>query len=158
MRHCIVFATVFPSAISAVVLGICEGALRTAIEYQKDRAGMLGKTSDDPYMMAAMVKHPPKFAHRSSLCSTTWLKCMISSKLVKKFTKCALMVGVISPRCMRAVRAVNELFTRTGGNALRTDMPMHRFWRDANAGLNHAVFTTGPILSCLCGTLNGFCP
>jgi len=22
---------------------------------------------------------------------------------------------------------------------------MHRFWRDANAGLNHAVFTTGPI-------------
>jgi len=45
----------------------------------------------------------------------------------------------------RAVRAVNELFTRCGGNALRTDMPMHRFWRDANAGLNHAVFTSGPI-------------
>ena len=45
----------------------------------------------------------------------------------------------------RAVRAVNEVFTRCGGTALRTDTPMHRFWRDANAGLNHAVFTTGPV-------------
>ena len=58
----------------------------------------------------------------------------------------------------RAVRAVNELFTRTGGNALRTDMPMHRFWRDANAGLNHAVFTSGPIYHASAALSIGFAP
>ena len=35
----------------------------------------------------------------------------------------------------RAVRAVDEVFARSGGNALRMDNPMQRFWRDAHAGL-----------------------
>ena len=40
---------------------------------------------------------------------------------------------------------MNEIFSRCGGTALRTDNPLHRFWRDANAGLNHACFNTGYI-------------
>jgi hypothetical protein len=38
------------------------------------------------------------------------------------------------------VRAVDVVFAHSGGNALRLDQPLQRFWRDAHAGLNHAIF------------------
>ena len=37
--------------------------------------------------------------------------------------------------------AVDQIFARSGGNALRMDKPLQRFWRDAHAGLNHAIHT-----------------
>ncbi|NEW59612.1 hydroxylase, partial [Nocardia cyriacigeorgica] len=39
----------------------------------------------------------------------------------------------------RAVMAVDQIFARSGGNALRMDKPLQRYWRDAHAGLNHAI-------------------
>lgn len=40
--------------------------------------------------------------------------------------------------------AADQIFARSGGNALRTDNPMQRFWRDAHAGWHHAIHTPGP--------------
>ncbi|HCH20009.1 MAG: hydroxylase [Cellvibrionales bacterium] len=154
------WTAVFPSAISAAVLGICEGALRTAIEYQKDRAGMLGKTSDDPYMMAAIGEASAEI--RSSRATLLYNMAEMYD-LVEAGKEIPYDMRAYGRRdqvrgAWRAVRAVNELFTRTGGNALRTDMPMHRFWRDANAGLNHAVFTSGPIYHASAALSMGFAP
>ena len=47
-------------------------------------------------------------------------------------------------RCSwRAVEAIDQIFGWSGGNALRTDRPMQRLWRDAHAGLNHVVNLPG---------------
>ena len=43
----------------------------------------------------------------------------------------------------RAVSAVDEIFARSGGNASRMDKPLQRYWRDAHAGLNHAIHVPG---------------
>ncbi len=43
----------------------------------------------------------------------------------------------------RAVAAVDQIFARSGGNALRMDKPLQRFWRDAHAGLAHAIHIPG---------------
>ncbi|HKS49204.1 MAG TPA: hypothetical protein VJT49_29660 [Amycolatopsis sp.] len=43
----------------------------------------------------------------------------------------------------RAVAAVDRIFTRSGGSALRRDQPLQRFWRDAHASLDQG-HTSGP--------------
>ena len=43
----------------------------------------------------------------------------------------------------RAVSAVDQIFARSGGNALRMDKPLQRYWRDAHAGLAHAIHVPG---------------
>ena len=45
----------------------------------------------------------------------------------------------------RAVRAVDEIVARSGGNGLRMDNPLQRFWRDAHMGLVHAIHVPGSV-------------
>ncbi|MFE3292217.1 hydroxylase, partial [Rhodococcus sp. NPDC059234] len=45
----------------------------------------------------------------------------------------------------RAVRAVDEIFARSGGGALHYKFPMQRFFRDAHAGIVHAIHVPGSI-------------
>jgi 3-hydroxy-9,10-secoandrosta-1,3,5(10)-triene-9,17-dione monooxygenase len=43
------------------------------------------------------------------------------------------------------VAAVDEIFARSGGNAVRRQNVMQRFWRDAHVGLQHAIHTPGSL-------------
>ena len=43
------------------------------------------------------------------------------------------------------MRAVDEIVARSGGNGLRMDNPLQRFWRDAHMGLAHAIHVPGSI-------------
>ncbi len=45
----------------------------------------------------------------------------------------------------RAVSAVDEIFARSGGNAVRMDKPLQRYWRDVHVGLMHAIHVPGTI-------------
>jgi 3-hydroxy-9,10-secoandrosta-1,3,5(10)-triene-9,17-dione monooxygenase len=45
----------------------------------------------------------------------------------------------------RAVAAVDQIFARSGGNAVRSTNVMQRYWRDAHVGLQHAIHTTGSV-------------
>ena len=45
----------------------------------------------------------------------------------------------------RAVAAVDQIFARSGGNALRMDKPLQRYWRDAHAGVAHAIHVPGTV-------------
>jgi alkylation response protein AidB-like acyl-CoA dehydrogenase len=45
----------------------------------------------------------------------------------------------------RAVRAVDEIVARSGGNGMRMSNPIQRFWRDAHMGLVHAIHVPGPV-------------
>jgi hypothetical protein len=40
---------------------------------------------------------------------------------------------------------MNEIVVRSGGNAMRTDNPIQRFWRDAHVGLAHAIHVPGSV-------------
>ncbi|WAP53433.1 hypothetical protein OL239_16030 [Arthrobacter sp. ATA002] len=44
----------------------------------------------------------------------------------------------------RAVAAVDTILSRSGGNGLRMNNPIQRFWRDAHMGLAHAIHVPGP--------------
>ena len=58
----------------------------------------------------------------------------------------------------RAAKAADAVYGLCGGNALRLDKPLQRFWRGMHAGLNHAVFTAGPVYDDAAGMLMGFPP
>jgi alkylation response protein AidB-like acyl-CoA dehydrogenase len=45
----------------------------------------------------------------------------------------------------RAVRAMDEVVARSGGNGLRMDNPIQRFWRDGHMGLAHAIHVPGSV-------------
>jgi alkylation response protein AidB-like acyl-CoA dehydrogenase len=47
-------------------------------------------------------------------------------------------------RCAwRAVSALDEIFARSGGNVIRRDNPLQRYWRDAHVGLAHMIHVPG---------------
>ena len=58
----------------------------------------------------------------------------------------------------RAAKAADEVFTVCGGNAIRLDKPLQRFWRGMHAGLQHGIFVAGPIYDDAAGMLMGFKP
>jgi len=39
--------------------------------------------------------------------------------------------------------AVDQIFSRSGGDAMRMDQPLQRYWRDARTGLAHAIHVPG---------------
>ena len=45
----------------------------------------------------------------------------------------------------RAVRAMDEVVARSGGNGMRMDNPIQRFWRDGHMGLAHAIHVPGSV-------------
>jgi alkylation response protein AidB-like acyl-CoA dehydrogenase len=141
------WAAMFPGAIEAAVIGISEGMLAAALAYQKGRVSMTGPAVSDPHVLSAIGEAAAEIrsARTNLLFNIDEMFDIVSSgrdvplELRANGRRDQVRGG------WRAVRAVNEVFTRCGGTALRTDTPIHRFWRDANAGLNHAVFTTGPV-------------
>lgn len=140
------WSAVFPCAIASAVLGICEGAMRTGLEYQKDRIVMGGPAKEDPCILSVIGE---AMAEIRSSRATMLFNIDEMFDLTSAGKEVSLEMRASGRRdqvrgAWRAVRAVNEIFTRCGGTALHKEFPMHRFWRDANAGLNHAVFTTGP--------------
>ncbi|MER5185290.1 hypothetical protein ABT009_44655 [Streptomyces sp. NPDC002896] len=47
-------------------------------------------------------------------------------------------------RCAwRAVSALDEIFARSGENAIRRNNPLQRYWRDAHVGLQHMIHVPG---------------
>ena len=141
------WTAVFPSAIQSAVLGICQGALNAALDYQKSRVGYSGAAAEDPYMLSAIGEAAAEL-HSSK--ATLFYNIEQMWQIVNRGEDVPYEMRASGRRdqvrgAWRAVRAVNDLFTSCGGKSLATDMPMHRFWRDANAGLNHAAFAKGPI-------------
>ena len=141
------WSAVFPCAIASAVLGICEGAMRTGLEYQKDRIAVGGPAKEDPYMLSAIGE---AMAEIRSSRATMLYNIDEMFDIVSSGKEVSMEMRANGRRdqvrgTWRAVRAGNEIFTRCGATALHKKFPMHRFWRDANCGLNHAVFTTGPI-------------
>jgi 3-hydroxy-9,10-secoandrosta-1,3,5(10)-triene-9,17-dione monooxygenase len=142
------FSTVFPLGITSAVIGITEGALAHHLEYQRGRVQITGtKIKDDPHVLYAISEAAAEIAAaRAALLdnvSRTYDK--VAAGGVPSFEERAVGRRTQVAAAWRAVRAVDEIVARSGGNAMRMDNPIQRFWRDAHMGLTHAIHVPGSI-------------
>ncbi|MGV9709065.1 acyl-CoA dehydrogenase family protein [Gordonia sp. NPDC003424] len=136
------WSTMFPLGITAATIGICEGALAAGIDYQRERVGAAGtKIKDDPYVLHALAESASEIdaARQQLLANVDRIWDLVDAgKEVDFETRAAGRRNQVRS-AWRAVRAADDIFDRSGGNALRMDNPLQRFWRDAHAGIHHAI-------------------
>ncbi|MFI0464064.1 hydroxylase [Saccharopolyspora sp. 5N102] len=142
------FWTMFPLGITAAVIGIAEGALACHLDYQRDRVMAAGtRVRDDPHTMYAISEAAAEIAGSRTqlLDGVSRLYDMVDAGRTISFEDRSV-VRRNQVRCAwRAVSAVDEIFARSGGNAVRRNNAMQRFWRDAHVGLQHAIHIPGSI-------------
>ena len=139
------WSTMFPLGITSATIGICEGVLAAGVDYQRNRVGATGTlVKDDPYVLHALGEAASEIdAARQQLLANVdriWDKVDRGEEI--DFEARAAVRRDQARAAWRAVRAADDIFDRAGGNALRMDNPLQRFWRDAHAGLHHAIHVT----------------
>ncbi|MFC7446843.1 hydroxylase [Rhodococcus daqingensis] len=142
------FSCMFPLGITSAVVGIAEGALACHIAAQKDRVAITGtKIKEDPYVLYAIGEAAAEIAaSRAALLETVdrfWDMTEAGTEI--DFEARAIGRRTQTAAAWRAVRAVDEIFARSGGGALHYKFPMQRFFRDAHAGIAHAIHVPGSI-------------
>lgn len=140
------FSAMFPLGITAAVIGICEGALAVHLSQQHDRVAVTGvQVRDDPYVLYAAGEAAAEIAaSRVQLIDgiSRLYDLVESGKSLTIQDRADVRRNQV--RCAwRAVAALDEIFTRSGGNAIRRNNPMQRFWRDAHVGLQHMIHVPG---------------
>ncbi len=140
------FWTMFPLGITSAVIGIAEGALAAHLDYQRDRVSAYGgKIREDAVVLNAISEASAEIAaSRSQLLdgiSRIYDKVEAGGSVT--FEDRALQRRNQVRCAWRAVDAVDEIFARSGGNAVRRGTPLQRFWRDAHVGLQHAIHVPG---------------
>ena len=142
------FSVAFPLGITSAVVGIAEGALAHHLDYQRSRVQITGtKIKDDPYVLYAIGEAAAEIsASRTALLDNV---CRVYDMVAagKPVTLEDRAVGrrIQVQAARRAVAAVDEIVARSGGNAMRMDNPLQRFWRDAHMGLAHAIHVPGSV-------------
>lgn len=136
------WSTMFPLGITSATIGIAEGVLAAGVAYQRERVGATGTAiKDDPYTLHSLGEAAAEIdASRQQLLTNvdrTWDAVEAGQTIT--FEQRAEVRRNQTRAAWRAVRAADEVFDRSGGNALRMDNPLQRFWRDAHAGLHHAI-------------------
>ncbi|MBW0275885.1 hydroxylase [Nocardia sp. MH4] len=136
------WSTMFPLGISSAVVGIAEGALAAHLDYQRDRVGAQGTAvKDDPYVLFAIGEAAADInaARQELLANADQIFDAVDAGKEISFAERAAVRRTQVRAAWRAVSAVDQIFARSGGNAMRTDKPLQRYWRDAHVGLAHAI-------------------
>lgn len=145
--HRIPFYSLFPLGLTSAVIGIAEGALHAHLEYQRNRQQGNGfKSTQDPYSMFAVSEAAGEIrASRAALLdnisriydtAAQGREISLEERAVGRRTQIQA--------AWRATAAVDTILSRSGGNGLRMNNPIQRFWRDAHMGLAHAIHVPGP--------------
>ncbi|KRQ30073.1 hydroxylase [Mycobacteroides sp. H001] len=136
------WSTMFPLGISSAVIGIAEGALAAHLDYQRERVGAQGTAvKDDPYVLFAIGEAAADInaARQEILANVDKIWDIVDSGKEVSFENRAAGRRTQVRAAWRAVMAVDQIFSRSGGNAMRLDKPLQRYWRDAHTGLAHAI-------------------
>lgn len=136
------WSTMFPLGISSAVIGIAEGALAAHLDYQRERVGAQGTAvKDDPYVLFAIGEAAADInaARQEILANVDKIWDIVDSGKEVSFEDRAAGRRTQVRAAWRAVMAVDQIFSRSGGNAMRLDKPLQRYWRDAHTGLAHAI-------------------
>lgn len=142
------FSCVFPLGITAAVVGIAEGALAHHLAHQRQRVQITGtRVVDDPYVLTAISEAAADIsASRVALLdNASRMYDAVAAGREIPFDERAVGRRTQVRAAWRAVRAVDEIVARSGGNALRGGNPVQRFWRDAHMGLAHAIHVPGSV-------------
>ncbi|WP_030169857.1 acyl-CoA dehydrogenase family protein [Spirillospora albida] len=142
------FSCAFPLGITAAVIGICEGALHHHLAYQRTRVQITGtKIKDDPYVLYAISEAAEEIkASRTALLdNVSRMYDRVAAGEEISFADRAAGRRTQTRAAWRAVQAMTEIVVRSGGNAMRVDNPIQRFWRDAHVGLAHAIHVPGSL-------------
>ncbi len=142
------WSTMFPLGISSAVIGIAEGALAAHLDYQRERVNSSGVAiKDDPYVMYAIGEAAADInaARQELLTNADRIYDMVDAGKEVSFEDRAAGRRTQVRAVWRAVSAVDEIFARSGGNAMRIDKPLQRYWRDAHAGMAHAIHVPGTV-------------
>lgn len=155
------FTCMFPLGITSAVIGIAEGALAEHMTYQRGRVQITGtKVRDDPYVLSAISEAAAEIhASRSALLENVNRNYdIVDAGRTVTFEERAVGRRIQVQAAWRAVRAVDEIVARSGGNALRMTNPIQRFWRDAHMGLAHAIHVPGSVFHASALTELGITP
>ncbi|MGW7544272.1 hydroxylase [Streptomyces sp. NPDC054770] len=140
------FTSMFPLGITSAVIGICEGALDVHLAQQRDRVAVTGvQVRDDPYVLYSAGEAAAEIAASrvqlidgisqvyDQVAAGEPVSVEERSRVRRNQVRCA----------WRAVSALDEIFARSGGNVIRRDNPLQRYWRDAHVGLAHMIHVPG---------------
>jgi 3-hydroxy-9,10-secoandrosta-1,3,5(10)-triene-9,17-dione monooxygenase len=136
------WSTMFPLGISSATIGIAEGALAAALDYQRQRVNSSGVAiKDDPYVMYAIGEAAADInaARQELLANVDRIYDMVDAGKEVSFEDRAAGRRTQVRAVWRAVSAVDEIFARCGGNGARMDKPLQRYWRDVHVGQAHAI-------------------
>ncbi|WP_192810119.1 acyl-CoA dehydrogenase family protein [Actinomadura rudentiformis] len=136
------FWAMFPLGITSAVIGIAEGALNAHLDYQRDRVTSAGaRVREDATALYAISEAAAEIAaSRAQLVEgISRLYDQADSGSPITFEDRAVVRRDQVRSAWRAVAAVDEIFARSGGNVVRRDNVLQRFWRDAHVGLQHAI-------------------
>jgi len=140
------WSTMFPLGITSAVIGIAEGALAAHLDYQRDRV-TAARTAikDDPYVLYAIGEAAADInaARQELLANVDRIYDIVDTGAEVSFGDRAAGRRTQIRAAWRAVMAVDQIFSRSGGNAMRMDNPLQRYWRDAHTGLAHAIHVPG---------------
>lgn len=155
------WASIFPNAITAAVLGISLGAMEASLDYQRTRVSP---------MAGAIIKAPVTLSRISQAAgeievSVQQVMSNLTAmwELVQRGEPVPMSLRAKGRRdqvqaAWRAVRAVDDLFDLAGGGALRLGTPLQRLWRDAHAGLHHSINTIEVVFQSAAGVAMGLEP
>src|SRR4051794_10696928 len=142
------WSTMFPLGISGATIGIAEGALAAHLDYQRERVNSSGVAiKDDPYVMYAIGEAAADInaARQELLANADRIYDMVDAGKEVSFEDRAAGRRTQVRAVHRAVSAVDEIFARSGGNAMRMDKPLQRYWRDVHTGQAHAIHVPGTV-------------
>ena len=136
------WSAIFPVALSAAVVGICEGALACHYSYQASRSSMLGPMAKNPYLSSRVGEAASEIhASRSQLLYN------VSNMyaLAQSGVEIPLEMRIAGRRdqvraARRAVEALDDIYIRSGGGATRDENPLAKWFRDAHTAINHTIF------------------
>jgi alkylation response protein AidB-like acyl-CoA dehydrogenase len=155
------WSTMFPCAVSAGVIGIAEGVLKHAVEYQQGRVSAIGTVqSSDPHSRATIGEAAADIrSARVQLISNVGelyeAVCAGREVTIEQRVACRRDQVRVA---WRAAKAADDAYAVCGGNAIRLDKPLQRFWRGMHAGLHHGIFVAGPVYDAAAGMLMGQLP
>ncbi|MFV2175499.1 acyl-CoA dehydrogenase family protein [Actinomadura sp. LOL_016] len=142
------FHTMFGTVITAGTLALADGALDAFVAYTRDRVTAKGvRTAGDSHQLAvlggAAADIQASRRHFLSDVERLWDLAQAARPIPRELRAETRRNQVRAVR--RSQEAVDRLMKMAGGNAMRLDNPIQRFWRDLNTAQNHQANQPEPI-------------
>ena len=134
--------TELPRTTTALISGRALDSLR-AVAFPPEKTLLIGSPGAEVWMGAGSTKLEIDDARQELLANVDRIYDIVDACDQASFADRAAGRRTQVRSAWRAVMAVDQIFSRSGGNALRMDKPLQRYWRDAHAGLAHATHVPG---------------